>query len=277
MNLQRPCLIGVVHLGALPGAPAAVPLRELIEGAIADALAYRDAGFTGVIIENFGDAPFFKDGVPSETVAAMARVATEVRKAVGAALPIGFNVLRNDPAAALALCAACEGEFIRVNVHSGVMVTDQGVIEGCAADTVRRRKALGLQDSVQILADVLVKHASPLGHPSLAEIARDTFHRGRADALIVTGSGTGEATPMEQLRVVREAVPEAPLFAGSGVAEATLAEILCIADGVIVGSSLKRQGRLDQPVDPARASRFVEAAHAQSAEREEESKSESIP
>jgi len=191
----------------------------------------------------------------------MARIGGMVRDRLGPDFPVGFNVLRNDAVAALALCAACGGAFIRVNIHSGVMITDQGIIEGRAAETLRKRAELGLSESVFLIVDVLVKHASALGDTPIAEIAKDTYFRGRADALIVTGFGTGEATPLDRLREVRSAVPKAPLFAGSGVTEATLAETLTIADGVIVGSSLKVGGRLDSRVDPGLAARFVRAAH----------------
>lgn len=261
MNLQRPCLIGVVHLPPLPGAPGwGGDIRSVIARAVDDARAYAEAGFTAVVIENFGDTPFFPDAVPPETVAAMARVGAAVCEALGGAYPIGFNVLRNDAAAALALCAACEGAFIRVNVHTGAMLTDQGILQGRAAETLRRRESLGLAATTLILADVLVKHACPIGDMPLDQAARDTYHRGKADALIVTGTGTGETTPIARLRAVREAVPATPLFAGSGVTAATVAETLTVADGVIVGSSLKTGGRLDAPVDPARAAAFVKAA-----------------
>lgn len=264
MNLARhPSLIGVVHLPPLPGSPRwGGDLDAVIAHAVADAKVYADTGFTAVIIENFGDTPFHPGPVPPETIAAMARAAIAIRAAVGPDLPIGFNVLRNDAAAALGLCSACGGAFLRVNIHTGAMVTDQGLIQGRAAETLRKREALHFRENAtpHLFADVLVKHAAPLGAIDAAQAARDTFHRGHADALIVTGPGTGEATPLARLRAVREAVPEAPLFAGSGVTTETLVETLAIADGVIVGSSLKVGGHRTNPIDPDRAERFIAAA-----------------
>lgn len=263
MNLSRPCLIGVVHLPPLPGSPGwQGSMDAVLERSVADARVYAEAGFSAIVIENFGDTPFFAGRVPAETVAAMSRAAVAVREAVGSELPIGFNVLRNDASSALGLSAACGGAFIRVNVHTGAMVTDQGVIEGKAAETLRLREALGFSESSRplLFADVLVKHAAPLGDLEPGQAARDTFHRGHADALIVTGAGTGEATPLARLRAVRNSVPEAPLFAGSGVTAETVFETLAIADGVIVGSSLKTDGDLAKPIDPARAEAFVAAA-----------------
>jgi membrane complex biogenesis BtpA family protein len=161
-------LIGVVHLGALPGAPGwGGDLEAVVSAALADAGAYEAGGCDALVIENFGDAPFTGATVGPETVAAMAVVGRRVGREVG--LPVGFNVLRNDAAAALGLCAACEGAFIRVNVHTGAMLTDQGMIEGNAYDTVRRRERLC--PGVKIFADVLVKHAAPVAPVTIERAA----------------------------------------------------------------------------------------------------------
>lgn len=260
MDLSRPFLIGVIHLPPLPGSPGwRGDAGAIAASAVEDARSYLSGGFDAVIIENFGDMPFFKDSVPPETVAGIARAAAAVRETVGDAFPIGFNVLRNDAAAALALSAAFCGEFIRVNVHCGAMVTDQGLIEGQAAATLRKRALLC--PGVRIFADVMVKHASPLcAADSLVQAARDTWQRGRADALIVSGAGTGWKTEIADLRTVRESVPEAPLLVGSGATAGAVAELLEFADGVIVGSSLKRGGVLHAPVDPAAVAKFAAAA-----------------
>lgn len=129
--------------------------------ATADALAYEKGGADALIIENYGDVPFTPGRVPAETVAAMSAVGVYLREVAGVSLPLGYNVLRNDPASALGLAAVSRGRFVRVNVHSGAMVTDQGVIEGRAFETVRLRQRLSPE--VAIWADVHVKHAQPLG------------------------------------------------------------------------------------------------------------------
>lgn len=229
-------------------------MTEVIRAAVADALAYERGGATAVAVENFGDVPFTRNRVPAETVAAMAVAGRAVREAIR--LPVGFNVLRNDPLSALALCAACEGSFIRVNVHTGAMLTDQGVIESDAFTTVRRRRELGL-NHVQILADVLVKHAVPLGNLALTDVARDTVERGLADALIVSGVGTGHPTAAQDVAVVRRACPRARILLGSGVSVSNIADYQSLADGFIVASSLKRNGQLDQPVDVRRVRRLA--------------------
>jgi hypothetical protein len=218
---------------------------------------YERGGAHGIFIENFGDVPFFKTNVGSETVAAMTAAGRAVRAAVK--LPIGFNVLRNDARAALALCAACDGSFIRVNVHTGAMLTDQGIIEGQACETLRYRERIC--PGVQILADVHVKHAAPLGDWPIEIAARDTLERGLADALIVSGTGTGKAADVSDLERVRRACPTAKILLGSGVTAENVHDY-SQADGFIVGTSLKRNGRVGNPVDIKRVARLRSAIQA---------------
>ena len=174
-------------------------------------------------------------------------------------LPVGVNVLRNDARAAIGIAVATRARFIRVNVHTGSMWTDQGLVEGEAADTLRVRAALG--SDIAILADVHVKHATPPSGALIEDAAADAWHRGRANALVVSGSGTGQATKIDDLNRVRAAVPEATVFVGSGGTEATIRKLLELAHGAIVGSAVMVDGRAGAGVDPARASAFVDAAH----------------
>jgi membrane complex biogenesis BtpA family protein len=242
-------LLGVVHLRPLPGAPRwHGNLDAVLEHAVQDARAYERGGAHALFIENFGDVPFTKTGVGPETVAAMTAAGRAVRDAVS--LPLGFNVLRNDARAALALCAVCEGSFIRVNVHTGAMLTDQGLVEGDAFETLRYRRVLC--PSAQIFADVHVKHAVPLGDWQIGDSARDALERGLADALIVSGAGTGLAADEADLQAVRAACPNARLLLGSGVSVENIRTYLPLADGFIVGTSLKAGGNVSRPVDSRR-------------------------
>jgi len=253
---HRKVLIGVVHLKPLPGAPQNhETLRDIIKFAVADAIAYERGGAHAIFIENFGDVPFTKSSVAPETIAAMTAAGYAIRAAVK--IPIGFNVLRNDAQAALALCAACGGDFIRVNVHSGAMLTDQGIIEGDAYHTLRYREKIAPR--TQIFADVHVKHAVPLGDWSLEDAANDTVERGLADALIVSGVGTGKAADLDDVQRVRVACPAAKILLGSGVTLENAKSFLEIADGVIVGSSLKKNGKLANPVDAKRVAALAKA------------------
>ena len=231
-------------------------MGAVVERALADAEALATGGMDALLVENHGDAPFFRKRVDAATVAAMARVIAELRRTVR--LPIGVNVLKNDAQAALAIATATGARFIRVNIHAGAAVADQGVIQSDAAATLRYRRLLGAD--VKIFADVQAKHGVPLVPVDLEQEARDCVTRGLADALIVSGRATGEATPLEDVRRVRAAVKEVPLLVGSGVTPESVAELLSTADGVIVGTSLKREGRLGNPVDPERVKRLVEAA-----------------
>ena len=250
---RRP-LFGMIHLAALPGAPLfGGSLDAVIDAALADAHALAEGGCDGMVLENFGDRPFFKDGVPAETVAAMARVVAEVAREV--ALPFGVNVLRNDARSALAIAAATGAAFIRVNVHTGAMLTDQGIIEGRAAETLRRRAVLA--PHVLIFADHMVKHATPLVDLDEEQAARDLQQRGRADAIIVSGRETGAEPDRERFARVRAAV-DVPLLVGSGLTEAN-AEAFRDADGAIAGTSIKRDGRVEAPVDAARVARLAAA------------------
>lgn len=250
MDWDRKRLIGVVHLKPLPGSPRyGGSIEEVCEAAVADARAYAQGGADALMVENFGDLPFTRERVAAETVAGMAVAARAIGEA-GIVLPIGFNVLRNDVSSALGIAAACAGEFVRVNVHTGAVEADQGIIQGEAYATLRKRATLC--PGVQIWADVLVKHAVPIGDLGIEEAARDSFHRGLADALIVSGVATGEATDTDDLRRVKKACPNAPLLVGSGARIETAAEMLEYADGLIVASSLKIDGILNNPVDPER-------------------------
>ena len=224
-------------------------MEEVAAAAVADAVAYRDGGADALMIENFGDLPFTREAVPAETVAGMA-VAAGAIQAAGVDLPMGFNVLRNDVSSGLGLAAAANGSFVRVNVLTGAVEADQGIIQGEAFSVMRKRASLCPR--VQVWADVLVKHAVPIGDLGLAEAARDTFQRGLADALIVSGVATGEKTSVEDLRTVKETLPEAPVLVGSGASSESAKALLEFADGLIVASSLKKDGILNNPVDPKR-------------------------
>ncbi len=234
-------------------------MKEVVTRAVADALALRDAGFPALMVENFGDAPFYADRVPPETVAAMTVAVEAVADASGVSL--GVNVLRNDAVAAVGIAAATGAAFIRVNVLVGSMYTDQGPIVGRAAEVMRLRPRLAPQ--LEIWADVAVKHAVPPPGTDLRTVAADTVERGLADAVIVSGSGTGTEPDIHEATTIKAAIPAGtPLIVGSGAKATNLERLLEVADAVIVGSSLKVDGNPANPVDPERALAFVEVARS---------------
>jgi len=247
-------LVGAVHLEALPGAPGwGGSMERVIVAAVSDAEALVKGGSDGLIIENFGDIPFFRDRVPPHTIAAMTAVGVKIRERFPK-IPFGVNVLRNDAAAALGVACSIGADFIRVNIHTGVCVTDQGLIEGRAEETLRLRRSL--QCSVLIFADVNVKHASPMDAREIGALAKETVERGLADAIIITGGATGTIAQSAEISRVREVVT-APIIVGSGITPASIASYIAKADGFIVGTYLKRGGRIENRVDTARVGKLV--------------------
>jgi uncharacterized protein len=254
-------VLGMVHLPALPGSPSydSSDGREAIRTRAAeDTRRLESGGVDGIVLENFGDAPFYPDEVPPHTVAEMTAIATELTNAVD--VPVGINVLRNDAEAALSVAAAAGADFVRVNVHVGTAATDQGVLEGRAHETVRLRERIDAD--VAVLADVHVKHAAPVGEDDIRQATLETVERGRADGVIVSGPGTGAETALEDVErvsgVVSERGLEAPVVVGSGVTSETVEGCLAAgADGVIVGTTLKEDGETANPVSSERVAELV--------------------
>ncbi len=254
-GISKP-IVGMIHLKPLPGTPGyGGSLDAVLDAALADAVALDAGGIDAIMIENYGDVPFRRSMVEPHTIAAMAVIAAEVRRITSR--PLGVNVLRNDPVAALGVAAACGAVMIRVNVHTGAMVTDQGIIEGNANATLEYRTKLG--SGTKILADVHVKHAAPLAPIPIEVAAADAAERGLADALIVTGSRTGIPCDAAELQLVRASAGGVPVLIGSGVTAETAPELLRLCDGAIVGSWLKEEGNVGRPVDRERVERLMEA------------------
>lgn len=249
-------IIGVVHLLPLPTSPRwGGSLRAVVERAAQEATALASGGVNGIIVENFFDAPFTKGQVDPAVVSAMTLIVHQLMDLL--TLPVGINVLRNDAHSGLAIASCVGAKFIRVNVLTGVMATDQGLIEGQAHELLRYRRELG--SDVQILADVLVKHARPLGSPNLTTAVQETIQRGLADGVILSGWATGSPPTLEDLELAKAAAEGTPVFIGSGASWENISTLMQAADGVIVSSSLKRHGRIEQTIDPIRVSQFVEA------------------
>ncbi|MBB5753123.1 BtpA/SgcQ family protein [Prosthecomicrobium pneumaticum] len=232
---DRP-VVGVVHLRPLPGAPRFDGDTGLIlDQALADAAALEAGGVDAVMIENFGDTPFFPNVVPRETIAWMTRIGAGIR--AQSRLPLGVCVLRNDARAALAIAHAIGAAFIRVCILGSPRVTDQGLIEGEAYDLLRDRARLGAQ--IRIWADIDIKHSYALAPGySLVRDAADLVARSHADCLIVTGSATGQPIEETHLAALHGKVG-APVLVGSGVTERTIGGLAARADGFIVGTGLK--------------------------------------
>jgi membrane complex biogenesis BtpA family protein len=245
-ELVQPPVIGMVHLPPLPGAPQwngdmAAAQRE----ALAAATALASGGVGALLLENYHDTPFYPGAVPPETVASMAVLAAAVGRAFPG-LPLGVNVLRNDASAALAIARASGARFIRVNVHAGAVVTDQGLLQGQAHRTLRLRRLL-LGD-IGILADVHVKHAAPLAPRPVTQEALEVRQRAGADGLILTGPATGAAADPEQFVLVRKLLPDCPLLVGSGTSSTNVADYAAWVDGYIIGTAVQTSSGSGRPI-----------------------------
>lgn len=249
-------VIGMLHAPALPGSPGSkLSITELTDWVLRDTEALASGGVDALMLENFGDVPFYPKRVPSHTVACLTVLAHEVRRATQ--LPLGINMLRNDGLSALAVASAVGAAFIRVNVYTGARLTDQGIVEGEAHLIQRYRKEL--QANVLIFADIAVKHSAALGVRGLEDEVEDTIRRGLADAVIVSGSGTGKETSLEELSVVKSASGAIPVLVGSGATVINAVQLLKHADGLIAGTSLKADGVSTNPVDRQRVRELMAA------------------
>lgn len=239
-------IIGCVHLRALPGSPGYEgDLSIVYDQAIKEAKLLAEEGVDALIIENFGDAPFYNQKLPPVTVACMAAVAKKISEEVS--IPIGINALRNDAAAALSIAVASNAKFIRVNIHMHAMLTDQGIIQGMSYETLRLRSALKA-DHIKIFADINVKHAHSIVEPDLIQWTLDLTKRGKADALIVSGSGTGTEADIEELDIVNRH-SSVPVLLGSGVNPDNIGLYRRHSQGAIIGSYFKEEGIVTNGVD----------------------------
>jgi membrane complex biogenesis BtpA family protein len=253
-------VIGMIHVGALPGTPASSRrLTEIEAQALREARIYRDAGVQGLMLENMHDTPYLRGGVGPEIVAALAVIARAVKDA--AQLPCGLQILAAANTEALAVALAAGLDFIRAEGFAFAHVADEGLIQSSAAALLRYRRAIGAEH-VQVWADVKKKHSSHAitSDVSIGETAQAVEFM-RADAVIVTGVVTGDAPKPEDVRNVKRATG-LPVLLGSGVTAANAGALLEAADGCIVGSEFKVGGHWSGAVDPKRVKRFMAAVAA---------------
>lgn len=251
-------IIGMVHLLPLPGSPGCVHgMEEIIARALEDARALAEGGVDGIIVENMWDLPYYAgDRIPVETLAAQTLVAREVVKAVE--LPVGVNVIHNGGRATLSIALASGAKFIRACAYTGALVWDTGELDrGVAADLLRLRKRLGA-GQIKIFADVCKKHAVMFPGIDLETHATWTeFHL--ADALVVTGPMTGAPASLEDVKRVKLQAPGRPVLVGSGTTPSNVGRFLEHADGAIVGTALKKDGVIQNPVDVERVRSYMDA------------------
>jgi len=251
-------VIAMIHVGALPGTPAArADLREIESSALREAELYRAAGVHGLMLENMHDTPYLRGEVGPEIVAAMAVIARAVKDASG--LPCGVQVLAGANLEAIAVAHTAGLDFIRAEGFAFAHVADEGLIQSSAAKLLRYRKQIGA-DRVQVWADVKKKHSS---HAITADVdiaaTAEAVEFMRGDAVIVTGSVTGDPPQLADITDAKRKC-RLPVYLGSGITAENLSTFYDAADGFIVGSYFKAGGRWNKPVDPRRVKRFL-AAH----------------
>jgi membrane complex biogenesis BtpA family protein len=247
-------LIGVIHLMPLPGSPSYDGDRKVIyEKALEEVAVYKKYGIDGLLIENFRDKPFYPDKIPAETVASLSAIGKQILGEVD--MPVGINALRNDAQSGLAIATAIGAHFIRVNVHVGEVLSEQGVIKGMSHKTLRLRERL--KSNVLIFADLRVKHATPIVERGLVEETKDLTERGLADAILITGKRTGEEADIEELKTVKEST-HLPVLIGSGINIENIDKYFSVADGFIVGSYFKQGGLAENFIDEERVKELSE-------------------
>ncbi|HUU85756.1 MAG TPA: BtpA/SgcQ family protein [Phycisphaerae bacterium] len=255
-GIDRRAIIGMVHVGALPGTPHNTSsLEQIVREAAAEARVLKDGGFDAVMIENMHDRPYLLREVGAEIVAGMTAVGLAVRQAV--ALPLGVQILAGANRQALAVAQACGASFVRAEGFVFAHVADEGLMgEADAGELLRYRRRIGA-DQVAVWADVKKKHSSHAitGDVDLAATAEAAEFFG-ADAVIVTGTATAAPAAVEDVRSARQAV-HLPVVVGSGISAQNLRDYWTAADAFIVGSSIKRDGLWSNPLDPDRVQRFT--------------------
>ena len=254
---NRKPVVGVIHVGALPGTPASsLNVEGLTEVAVREAALYRDGGVDGLMVENMHDVPYLRGSVGPEVVAALAVVARAVKAEAG--LPVGVQILAGANVESVAVAHAAGLDYVRVEAYAFAHVADEGLIQSSAAELLRFRRKIGAE-RVRVWADVKKKHSS---HAITADVslgetcAAVEFMRG--DAVIVSGSATGEAPRAADVREAKSHC-RIPVLLGSGVTPENVAEFYDAADGFIVGSYFKEGGLWSNTVEAARVGRMMEA------------------
>lgn len=248
-------LIGMIHVGPLPGAAGyAGNLDEIVENALLDAAIYKKSGFDAIMVENMHDVPYIKGQALPETVAAMTIISNALKKEIK--MHTGIQILAGANIEALAVAIASKLDFIRVEGFVYAHIGNGGLHESCAASLIRRRDELKAND-IKIFADVKKKHASHAitSDTSIGDTAREAEFF-KADGLVVTGIRTGEQPLLDDVKAVKHNV-KIPVLVGSGVTPDNLKKYARFSDGMIIGSSSKTGGHWSNKVDTERCKKLV--------------------
>ena len=249
---------GMLHLPALPGSPNNIlSLRDIAKFVLTDVATLYNNGITNIVLENLGDVPYYKYNTRSHITSFMTRIGLEIINKYSD-ISLGVNILRNDGYNSLAVAKTLEpnGQFIRINVLTGAYVTDQGIIEGEAADVLRYRREINAE-GVEIWADVNVKHASPLVSRPIEDEIIENLERAGASKIILTGSMTGKKVDTNVLENVSLLISREKIVIGSGITPDNISEFKDLAKNLIVGSSLKKDNIISNPIDKDKVKKLV--------------------
>ncbi len=258
LGTEKP-IIAMCHMPALPGDPdydRTAGMQHVVDFVRRDAAALQGGGVDAIMFSNESSLPYLTNVDPI-TVAAMARVIGEVRREI--TVPFGVNVLW-DPRASIDLAVSVEASFVR-EIFTGVYGSDFGLWNTDCGAVVRHRKAVA-GENVRLIFNVVPEAAAYLGDRSLTELTRSTVFNARPDGLCVSGLTAGVETSADQLRIVKEAAGDTPVFANTGVHVSNVASLLSVADGAIVGTSFKEDGYIWNAVDPDRVRSFMDTARS---------------
>lgn len=254
---KRP-IIGMIHLLPLPEAPLYQGnLDAIYERAMREAAALQSAGVDALIVENLGDEPYLPAELTPAQLALMAAITRDVIRAVS--IPVGVNCQFNAWQSEIAVAHASRAAFIRVEVFVDTVLMAQGLVHPCSAQIRRYQQTLGAQN-VALWADIQTKYTRNILPQTIEQSALDAQAAG-ADVLIVTGAATGKATPLDVVAQVKQ-VASIPVVVGSGTNAANVTQVLSVADGAIVGSSLKEGGRAENEVSSQAAKTFMAAVRS---------------
>lgn len=251
--LESKPLIAMIHLPPI----RQTPMAELIGYALSELRKIEEAGFDAIMVENFQDTPFHKDTIPEELIIKLSVVMHRIKEETD--LPVGLNLLRNACVQAMRMASALNLDFIRCNIWESAYTTDQGLIEAAAYDVMQCKQAMGSE--VLVLADIFVKHATPMADFTVIEAAENALERGKADMIILSGRGTGQETDISRI-VELNKHGIFPLI-GSGLTYENLCDYYPLISGALVGSSIKIEGIVTNPIDIDRASNLVSSWKSQ--------------
>ena len=250
---MKKIIIGMLHLLPLPGSPNySGSIDDVLDRAKSDLENLLEGGFTKVNIENYGDIPFPKKPSSPVTISSFTKIVTKLEQEFD--FDFGIQVMRNDALSGMSIAHVTGASFIRVNVLTGAMIAEEGIVEGDARSLIELRKKLN--SDVKVYADVLVKHAVPLGNQDLRLTAKATVERNMADGIIITGDITGEEASVDDLINLKDEIDK-PILVGSGINKDNVNNYLKYCDGVIVGTSLKENNMTNNPVSKENVREFI--------------------